>query len=611
DATTVPQVWAWYKEVQEYYDKGMRVPDDVTILLCDDNWGNLRKLPKLTEAPRKGGYGIYYHFDYVGGPRNYKWNNTNQIERVWDQMHLAYEYGAKQIWVVNVGDLKPMEFPISFFLDYAWNPEKISADDLPKYYKNWSAQQFGTKYAEEISELISLYTKYNSRKKPEMLSPETYSLVNYHEAETVVNDYNKLAEKANKVYNELPQEYKDAFYQLVYYPVVSCANLNEMYYAAGLNFLYAKQGRVLTDSLAERVKSLFKEDAELSNYHNKVMAGGKWNHMMDQTHIGYTYWQQPDSNYIPTVYKVEVSSNQEMGVAVESSEKWWPKELSLAKLPEFDRLNNQSYYIEIFNRGKKPFDYEIRAKDSWIQITDVKGRVEKQKKVFVSVDWNKAPKGKSKAMIGIAGPNEKYVPVQIEINNPAENLLEQFNGFVESNNCVSMNAENYSKAVDASGIKWHVISNLGKTGSSVSAYPVTVSLEKPDANSPRLEYNLFLFNEGEVKVKTYFSPTLNFAGNPKGVSYAISFDDEAPQIINMTNHPNNADLHRDPIWNSWVADNINIQVSKHKIDKPGKHVLKFWFVDPGVVLQKIVVETKETKPSYLGQPESYSTRNMK
>lgn len=611
DLTAVPQVWALYKEVQEYYEKGMRVPDDVTILLCDDNWGNLRKLPKLTDAPRKGGYGIYYHFDYVGGPRNYKWNNTNQIERVWEQMHLAYEYGARQIWVVNVGDLKPMEFPISFFLDYAWNPEKISADDLPKYYQTWSAQQFGSKYANEIAEVISLYTKYNSRRKPEMLSPETYSLVDYREAETVVNDYNKLAERANKIYGELSQEYKDAFYQLVYYPVVACANLNEMYYVAGLNFLYAKQGRVLTDSLAERVKSLFKKDAELSNYHNKILSGGKWNHMMDQTHIGYTYWQQPDSNFIPTTYKVEVSSNQEMGVAVEGSEKWWTYEQSPAKLPVFDRFNKQIYFIEIFNRGKKHFDYEIRTRDSWIQINDIKGRVEKQKKIFVSIDWDKAPKGNNEAMIGIAGPNEKFVPVQIEINNPAEELLAQFSGFVEGNNYVSVNAEHFSKAVDAVGIKWQVIPNLGRTGSSVAAYPVTKSIEKPEVASPHLEYNVFLFNEGEVKVNAYLSPTLNFINNPNGIRYAISIDDEAPQIINMTNHPNFADLHRDPVWNSWVANNINIQVSKHKIDKPGKHVLKFWFVDPGVVLQKLVVETKETKPSYLGQPESYSTRNMK
>src|SRR5690606_28822661 len=133
-----PQMWALYKEVQDYYDKGMRVPDDVTLLLCDDNWGNIRKLPNLNAEPRKGGYGIYYHFDYVGGPRNYKWLNTNQIERTWEQMHLAYEYGVNEVWIVNVGDIKPMEFPIEFFLDYAWDPEAWNADNLDDYYTQWA-----------------------------------------------------------------------------------------------------------------------------------------------------------------------------------------------------------------------------------------------------------------------------------------------------------------------------------------------------------------------------------------------------------------------------------------------------------------------------------------
>ncbi|MDZ7375132.1 MAG: glycosyl hydrolase 115 family protein, partial [candidate division KSB1 bacterium] len=242
DITTIPQVWALYKEVQEYYDKGMRVPDDVTLLLCDDNWGNIRKLPKLDDPPRAGGYGIYYHYDYVGGPRNYKWLNTNQISRVWEQMHLAYEYDARQIWIVNVGDIKPMEFPISFFLDYAWNPEIFPAEYLPEYTRLWSEKQFGLRYAKEIAHILTSYTKFNSRRKPELLSPDTYSLVNYREAETVVSDYKKLEEQARTVYDALPAEYQDAFYQLVLHPVEACANLNELYVTVGKNRLYAKQG---------------------------------------------------------------------------------------------------------------------------------------------------------------------------------------------------------------------------------------------------------------------------------------------------------------------------------------------------------------------------------
>jgi len=290
DVTTIPQVWALYKEVQEYYDKGMRTPDDVTLLLCDDNWGNIRKLPRPTDKPHPGGYGIYYHYDYVGGPRNYKWLNTNQISRVWEQMHLAYRYGATRIWIVNVGDIKPMEFPTEFFLDYAWNPEQWPAQRLPEYTRLWAERQFGPEYSEEIADIITQYTRYNSRRKPELLAPDTYSLHNYREAETIVADYNNLVERAQRISDALPQEYRDAFFQLVLHPTLACANLNELYVTVGKNRLYAAQGRSATNGLAEKAKELFARDSAITHYYNNVMANGKWSHMMDQTHIGYTYW---------------------------------------------------------------------------------------------------------------------------------------------------------------------------------------------------------------------------------------------------------------------------------------------------------------------------------
>ena len=199
DPSATPQSWALYKEVQEYYDKGMRVPDDVTLLLCDDNWGNIRKLPKLSDAPRAGGYGIYYHFDYVGDPRNYKWLNTNNIARVWEQMHLADAYGANRIWIVNVGDLKPMDYPISFFLDYAWDTKQWNAENLNDYTIQWAEEQFGERYAKNIAQLLKKYTEYNSRRKPELLSPDTYSLIHYREAEKVLHDYCKLQTVAEEI----------------------------------------------------------------------------------------------------------------------------------------------------------------------------------------------------------------------------------------------------------------------------------------------------------------------------------------------------------------------------------------------------------------------------
>jgi hypothetical protein len=243
DVTQVPQVWCLYKEVQDYYDKGMRVPDDVTLLWADDNWGNIRRLPTPEERHRTGGAGVYYHFDYVGGPRNYKWLNTVQIERVREQMHLAYESGANRIWIVNVGSLKVKEFPLEFLMRYAWNPSKWNASDLQKYTARWAGEQFGPEHATEIADLIEGYTKYNARRKPELLSPDTYSLTNYGEADKVVRDYNELANRAKALGEKLPVSYRPAFYELLEHPILACANLNDLYVSAGKNQLYANQGR--------------------------------------------------------------------------------------------------------------------------------------------------------------------------------------------------------------------------------------------------------------------------------------------------------------------------------------------------------------------------------
>lgn len=320
-AEETPQMWALYKEVQDYYDKGMTVPDDVTLLLCDDNWGNIRKLPELNAKPRKGGYGIYYHYDYVGGPRNYKWINTNQIERVWEQMDLAYQYGVDKIWIVNVGDIKPMEFPIEFFLDMAWNPEKFNAGNLEQYYVNWAKENFSDPFANDIAEILKLYTKYNSRRKPELLDAKTYSITNYNEADRVVAEYQKLAEKANLINEKLKPEYKDAFYQLVLFPVLASSNLNELYVATAKNHFYAEQGNAIANAYAEKVKELFEKDSQLTNYYHTKLANGKWNHMMSQTHIGYDNWQQPEKNVIPKTKTIEILNKAQEKISAEDSPK--------------------------------------------------------------------------------------------------------------------------------------------------------------------------------------------------------------------------------------------------------------------------------------------------
>ncbi|GAA4381180.1 glycosyl hydrolase 115 family protein [Hymenobacter koreensis] len=505
-AEQTPQLWALYKEVQDYYDRGMRVPDDVTLLLCDDNWGNIRKLPKLGEKPRAGGYGIYYHFDYVGGPRNYKWLNTNPLPRIWEQMHLAHAYGADRIWIVNVGDLKPMEFPISFFLDYAWNPDKWPASSLERYHREWAAAQFGAKHAAGIADILAKYAKYNARRKPELLDQNTFSLTNYNEWPTVVADWQQLLIQAEQINQQLPAQYRDAYFQLVLHPVLAGANLNELYYTVALNHDAAKKGQANTNAMAEKAKALFAKDAEIKQrYH--ALAGGKWNHMMDQTHIGYTYWQQPPVD----------------------------------KMPEVVTL----------------------------------------------------PPDKIKALV--------EPTVSAAVTKPGGKLPAAGSGFLETDGYVSIEAEHYDKAVNGGGATWQVIPDLGRTLSGVTVMPPMVGSPTPGGNTPHLEYRVQLSTTAPLTVQAYFSPTLDFK-NQGGLRYAVSFDDEAPQLINL--HTGMVADNGNRPWEQAVAQNIIIKTSQHRLSKPGEHTLKFWLVDPGVVLQKLVIDCGGLKPSYLGPPES-------
>ena len=277
-ASETPQVWALYKEVQDYYDKGMRVPDDVTLLLCDDNWGNVRKLPAMDDTPRSGGYGMYYHFDYVGGPRNYKWLNCNQVERVWEQMNLCYEYGVRKLWVVNVGDLKPMAI----------------FDHTLKFAED----QFPGSDAREIAEILSLYGKYARRVTPELLNARTYTF-DYGEWPKVLDEWNRLELRALRVLQSLDPRWEDAYYELVLFPIQAIQNVYEMYYSVAMNQKATTPQDI--NYWADRVETLYERDSLLCAFYNHELANGKWNHMMDQTHIGYRIWQEPRRQVMPEV----------------------------------------------------------------------------------------------------------------------------------------------------------------------------------------------------------------------------------------------------------------------------------------------------------------------
>jgi hypothetical protein len=589
----VPQIWALYKEVQEYYERGMRVPDDVTLLWSDDNWGNIRRLPTADEQRRAGGAGVYYHFDYVGGPRSYKWLNTVPITKVWEQMNLAYARQARRIWIVNVGDLKPMEFPIEFFLNQAWDPEKFTAADLDDFTRAWATREFGAVHAEEIADIIGKYTKYNYRRKPELLEPDTYSLTNYAEAETVLADYRKIAERAERIYKLLPKDAKDAFFQLVLYPAKACANLNELYVTVGKNRLYAVQGRASTNELANRARALFGRDAELARYYNETMAGGKWNHMMDQTRIGYTFWNQPVRNAMPGVQEVQVPLKAEMGVTVEGFD--FRRGMVLPEQNVYDRKGR---YFEIFNLGRTPFKFTAKANEPWLKLSQTSGTITKDQRILVSADWSAVPTGATRGEITVTGPDDRRITIAVPVFKPEFPKPEEVRGFVETNGYVSIEAEHFTRSVAPPGSEWKIIPDFGRTLSGVTLFPVTAPPQDLSADGPQLEYRMYLFREGEVKIDLYFAPTQAFQPGG-GLRFAVSLDDDEPQLVNFH------EGYTQTEWERSVRDGVRVIASKHTISKPGDHILKFRALDAGLVLQKLVVNTGGLRPSYLGPPESF------
>jgi len=301
-AEKTTQVWALYKEVQDYYDAGLRVPDDVMILISDDNWGDIRRVPTAAERARKGGWGIYYHVDYVGAPRNSKWLNITQTQQMFEQLSLAYDFGIQRMWILNVGDLKPMEYPIQLFMDMAWNPKEYSQQTVTDHTRSFFASVLGDSPADDASastahdawaiEAATIYNRncqYMARVTPEMLDARTYN-VETGEWKQVADEYARLEARALRLFDELPAAVHDTYRQLVLFPVQAMANLYDMYYAQAMNQYLAARNNPDANEWAARVAADFKRDAQLCRYYNKEMSGGKWDGMMTQKHIGYTSW---------------------------------------------------------------------------------------------------------------------------------------------------------------------------------------------------------------------------------------------------------------------------------------------------------------------------------
>ncbi|KAF4611503.1 hypothetical protein D9613_003870 [Agrocybe pediades] len=627
DVSNIPQIWALYKEVEGYYDDGMRVPDYVTLLWTDDNWGNVRRFPTVSERNRTGGAGVYYHVDYVGDPRDYKWITSTQIEKVHQQMSLAIQYQADRLWILNVGDLKPYERETEFFLTYGWDAGKWTSSNVTSFLNQWAAREFdlSTSGADNVASIVANLTRFNARRKPELLNSTTYSLINYREAETVLNEWSTLLNASTQVYNSLSSAMQPAFFQLVHHPILASSNVAQMLVAAGQNNLRASQARLSTNQLADTVEQLFEKDFDFeTQYH--TMLNGKWDHMMDQTHLGYFYWQQPMTNSMPMISRVQTKKNALAGVmriAPEGTLGAWPGDnpnqcaQGYGCPPPTVTLDNFSpiadRFIDVGAGGPTPFTFTVKSNSAWVKLSATQGSISPsnpEQRIFVSVpDWSKLKAGSNSAQITFTATAEGQPSLSVPVtfaatkNTPASG----FKGFVEGTGVISIEAAHASRNSTVQGISWSELANLGRTLSAVTPLPLgDVAFDL--GAGPTLEYDFFNFNnvQGNVTVIVHMTPALNSNTDQNPLAYGVQIDSQpAVKVVPIPSEvpgglPNGWDTN-----DGWVANSIITTPTKFSVT-PGAHTLKISMITPGVAIQKIVIDAGGLVPSYLGPPESIS-----
>ncbi|KAG6856193.1 hypothetical protein H0H87_006733 [Tephrocybe sp. NHM501043] len=630
-AEEIPQIWALYKEVEGYYDAGMTVPDYVTLLWSDDNWGNIRRLPLESERGRSGGAGVYYHVDYV---RLLTWELQGLVSNtcIYEQMSLAVDRDATRLWILNVGDLKPYERETEFFINLGWNATRWTVDNVESYVASWAQREFGVSasVADTVVDIVGNLTRYNSRRKPELLNTTTYSLINYREAETVLADWDTLKAASTKIYNSLSSSYKPAFFQLVQHPVLASANVANLLVTVGLNNLRASQARLSTNDLADKAVEYFEGDFDLETQYHQLL-DGKWDHMMDQTHLGYYYWQQPMTNSMPAVNRVQAKKQALAGVmriVPEGTNGAWPGDNPYQCAQGYNcpppTVTLDSYspfgngYVDVGAGGPAPFTFTATSSASWVSISTPQGSISPsnpEQRVYLSVkDWNALAVGTNTATITFKATSAKYSPLSVVVtfnaNKPAD-IPGDFKGFVEGSGVISIEAAHATRNNAVNGVAWKEIPGYGRTVSGVTTFPRDEAhdVSFSAGTGPSLEYDFYSFNtisnSGNVTATIYVSPSWNAGEDSRPLAFAVQLDGGAAQTKQF--FPNPAPGGVPGGWDGndgFVANSIISVTAPFTGISAGKHTLKISAIEPAVVIQKIVINTGGLLPSYLGPPQS-------
>ena len=632
DLTKVPRMIALYKEVEEFFygnekTKGLMGAEeleDVILMLCDDNYGNLRTLP--TEEMRKhaGGYGMYYHLDYHGWPVSYEWINSSYLPKIWEQMSMAYDFGVRELWMVNVGDIATQEFPLSFFLDMAYDFDRWGSRALnctQEYTRKWVRQQFGSVEEETqdtIADILEQYTKIIHRRRPEALNPETYHPVQEKESSRIFEEEEQLLKKLQDVYETIektnPQSLS-AFIALVYYPAFGTMNLVKMQILAGWNHYYANLGAVCANDYGDEVERCMEQDRKaVEMYHQ--MDQGRWYGMGMSQHIGFTHWNEDECRN-PVVMRVIPLKKRSILVAADGTAQhaegspWLDNTM---KLKDFLNPDCTRASVTLYSRSDLKAEYKVLKKPGWLSVEPMEGWLDgvSQKKVRLNLTLIKQrlPETNQDTIqdsLEIATPEGKC---EITVPVYTGNLQDKKNVFVDTMGYLSIEAAHYVNSVPGNykdrQVKFENLQGYGKTNSAMKAFP-SDACTVPGQDAPYLEYQFVLEESGTYEAEFYMQPS-NPVTRENQLLYAVRINEEMTETVNAVEKDYQVGDQAEK-WAEGVLSQIRRQTVSIKC-RAGFNTLRVYHVTPGFVLEKIVIYPMGEKPeeSYLGPAETYHGR---
>ena len=608
----MPKMLALYKEVEGFYYGGNGVNglrswdglDDVTLLLSDDNFGNVRTLPTEDIRDREAGWGLYYHFDYHGAPISYEWVNSTPLPKVWEQVSMAYDYGIRDLWIVNVGDIRPNELPLSYFMGLAYDFEGMGTEHPNKtdaFLADWVEEQFGAWIADgqlknTIGHILREYTRIHGLRRPEAMSPGVYHVSHFNETKKMIARCEALIETADAIQGSIPAEAQASFFGLVYYPAVAGMNLQLMSLYAALNNWYAKFGASAANGYADQVEAAIVRDEVLTKYYNEGMAEGKWKGMMMSSHACFVTWNE-EGWHFPETTRVEPQKGSRLLVHAEQADRFVSE--GSVSLPEFTQLGGECYRLEIANAGSDAFDFEIRATDG-ILLSKETGTVDKELvSVEIRIDGKRTQSFAGTVTVSGAG---SQVEAAVIVTAKPDGIPAGV--FVERDGIVSMEAEHFAENIPFGGYHFEKLDAYGKTLSSMKIYPTTSNFDQI-GEAPCLTYSVYVKEAGEYFLKVITAPSNNLE-HGRTMRYAVCAGDGeivTGDTILSENYRIGGGPNQPHTWTEGVLDNCHYGITAHKLNA-GVNEIRFYGVEAGIVLQKLVLYRGELPESYLGPEES-------